>query len=56
MRIFCISKKSRTILENKAMATTPITKISFAEYLNYDDGTNNRYELVEGKISFNATS
>lgn len=32
------------------MATTPITKISFAEYLNYDDGTNNRYELVNGKL------
>ncbi len=31
------------------MVTTPTSeKISFEEYLNYDDGTNKRYELVDG--------
>ena len=31
------------------MVTTPTSeKISFEEYLSYDDGTNNHYELVEG--------
>ena len=33
------------------MVTTPTSKkITFAEYLNYDDGTNNRYELVNGEL------
>ena len=33
------------------MITTPTNqKITFAEYLNYDDGTNNRYELVNGEL------
>ena len=30
------------------MVTTPTKKISFEEYLNYDDGTNKCYELVDG--------
>lgn len=25
-------------------------KLMFAEYLRYDDGTNSRYELVEGEL------
>ncbi len=33
---------------NKSMVTTPTKKISFEEYLSYDDGTNKRYELVDG--------
>lgn len=32
------------------MVTTPSQKISFAEYLSYDDGTNKRYELVDGQL------
>lgn len=33
------------------MVTTPTKeKISFEEYLSYDDGTNKRYELVDGKL------
>lgn len=31
------------------MVTTPI-KLTFEEYLNYDDGTDNRYELVDGEL------
>lgn len=30
--------------------TTAKTKITFAEYLNYDDGTDNRYELEDGEL------
>ncbi len=26
-------------------------KLSFQEYLNYDDGTDNRYELVDGELT-----
>ena len=33
-----------------AMVTTPTKRISFEEYLKYDDGTNNRYELVDGEL------
>ncbi len=33
------------------MVTTPTKeKISFEEYLSYDDGTNKRYELVDGRL------
>jgi Uma2 family endonuclease len=32
------------------MVATPAPKISFEEYLNYDDGTNKLYELVDGKL------
>ncbi|MDJ0902434.1 MAG: Uma2 family endonuclease [Xenococcus sp. MO_188.B8] len=33
------------------MVTNPTKeKISFEEYLNYDDGTDNRYELVDGEL------
>ncbi len=35
---------------DKPMVTTPTKKISFEEYLSYDDGTNKRYELVDGKL------
>jgi len=28
----------------------PRTKLTFEEYLNYDDGTDNRYELVDGEL------
>jgi Uma2 family endonuclease len=31
------------------MTQTPV-KLSFEEYLNYDDGTENRYELVDGEL------
>ena len=52
--------------EDKSMVTTPTkdkirtshgseeasdpVSLSFEEYLSYDDGTNKRYELVEGKL------
>ena len=29
---------------------TAITKLTLEEYLAYDDGTENRYELVDGKL------
>ena len=32
------------------MVTTPTKKLTFAEYLNYDDGTDNHYELVDGEL------
>ncbi len=32
------------------MVTTPSQQISFTEYLNYDDGTDNCYELVNGEL------
>ncbi|MDJ0898745.1 MAG: Uma2 family endonuclease [Xenococcus sp. MO_188.B8] len=33
------------------MVTTPTSKkITFAEYLSYDDGTNRRFELVSGQL------
>ena len=32
------------------MVTTPTRKISFEEYLSYDDGSGSRYELVDGKL------
>ena len=31
------------------MVKTPF-KLTFSEYLEYDDGTDNRYELVEGRL------
>ncbi len=31
------------------MTQTPI-KLSFEEYLGYDDGTDKRYELVNGEL------
>lgn len=30
--------------------TTTKTVYSFEEYLTYDDGTDNRYELIDGKL------
>ncbi len=30
--------------------TTATTLLSLEEYLAYDDGTDNRYELVDGKL------
>ena len=35
---------------NKPMVTTPTQKISFEEYLSYDDGKNKRCELVDGQL------
>jgi len=32
------------------MVTTPVTSITFEEYLTYDDGNNFHYELVDGKL------
>lgn len=32
------------------MTATQIQKLSFAEYLTYDDGTDNRYELEDGEL------
>lgn len=32
------------------MVTTPITSITFEEYLTYDDGSDFHYELVDGKL------
>jgi Uma2 family endonuclease len=32
------------------MVTTPVTSITFEEYLTYDDGTGFHYELVDGRL------
>ncbi|MEH2394095.1 MAG: Uma2 family endonuclease [Nostoc sp.] len=32
------------------MVTTPVTSITFEEYLTYDDGNDFHYELVDGKL------
>ncbi|MCG5057203.1 MAG: Uma2 family endonuclease [Limnoraphis sp. WC205] len=32
------------------MNTTTKQKLTFEEYLNYDDGTDNRYELQDGEL------
>jgi Uma2 family endonuclease len=32
------------------MIATPANRITFAEYLTYDDGTDDRYELVDGEL------
>lgn len=32
------------------MVTTPVTDLTFEEYLTYDDGTGFHYELVDGKL------
>ena len=32
------------------MTTTPITRLTFEEYLAYNDGTDNRYELEDGVL------
>lgn len=32
------------------MVTTPVTTITFEEYLTYDDGTDFHYELVDGRL------
>ena len=32
------------------MLSTAKTHLTFDEYLKYDDGTDNRYELVNGKL------
>ena len=32
------------------MMTTTRKKLTFEEYLDYDDGTDNRYELVDGEL------
>ena len=31
-------------------ATPTVQKLSFEEYLSYDDGTDNRYELIDGEL------
>jgi Uma2 family endonuclease len=36
--------------KGNGMVNIPTRKITFEEYLNYDDGTNKRYELVDGKL------
>ena len=42
------------VLANKVskemVNTSDSTKITWAEYLSYDDGTNKRYELVDGQL------
>lgn len=32
------------------MVATPVTKLTFEEYLTYDDGTGFHYELVDGRL------
>ena len=34
----------------KSMVNAQLRNITFEEYLNYDDGTDNRYELVDGEL------
>ena len=36
--------------EDREMVTTQDQKISFSEYLNIDNNTDNRYELVDGEL------
>ena len=36
--------------KDEAMVTTQPAKITFEEYLNYSDDTDNRYELVDGEL------
>jgi Uma2 family endonuclease len=35
---------------SKPMVTHQLRKITFEEYLSYDDGTDSRYELVDGEL------
>lgn len=37
-------------LRGQKMVTTPTKKVSFEEYLALDDGTDSRYELVDGEL------
>ncbi|MEQ8957682.1 MAG: Uma2 family endonuclease, partial [Coleofasciculus sp. C2-GNP5-27] len=32
------------------MTQTPVKNLTFEDYLSYDDGTDNIYELVDGKL------
>lgn len=32
------------------MLTTPVTNVTFEEYLTYDDGNGFHYELVDGRL------
>lgn len=32
------------------MVATPVTNLSFEEYLTYDDGSGFHYELVDGRL------
>jgi Uma2 family endonuclease len=32
------------------MTQTPVKNLTFEQYLTYDDGTDNRYELVDGEL------
>lgn len=36
--------------KGKSVVTAQLREITFEEYLSYDDGTNKRYELVDGKL------
>ena len=41
------------VADGEEMVTTKLKKnLTFEEYLQYDDGTNNRYELVNGELVF----
>ncbi len=42
------TKKIRT--SNGSEATSDPVSLTFEEYLKYDNGTNNRYELVDGEL------
>ncbi len=42
------TKRIRTSHDGEA--TSPSVSLSFEEYLKYDDGTNKRYELVDGEL------
>lgn len=37
------------------MTQTPV-KLTFEEYLAYDDGTDNRYELVDGELVMSSSA
>jgi len=44
------STKEKIRTSHDGEATSPSVSLSFEEYLSYDDGTNKRYELVDGQL------
>ena len=45
----CYPEKEHVIFPTMTQAITP-PKLTFEQYLSYDDGTDNRYELVDGEL------
>ena len=45
-----IVQRDRLHTPYKSPMTVATQRLTFAEYLDYDDGTDNRYELVRGEL------